>query len=107
MARLWQAVRTHWIVMLYTAGGVLALGAAVFGGEALLSSTAFCTSCHSMSYPAAELRESDHFGAMGADPGCKDCHIPQGLENFHWRFRLISWTEHASCIWNSPRITPT
>lgn len=83
MANLWQAVRIHWIAMLYTAGGVLALGAVVFGGEAVLSSTAFCTSCHSMSYPAEELRESDHYGAMGVDPGCKDCHIPQGLENFH------------------------
>ena len=61
----------------------MALILIVFGGEAALSTTAFCTSCHSMSYPAEELRESDHYGVMGADPGCKDCHVPQGLENFH------------------------
>ncbi len=73
------------------AGGALALGAAgmlgllvaVFGGEAALSSTGFCVSCHSMSYPAEELKKSTHYGALGINPGCKDCHIPQGLENFH------------------------
>lgn len=66
-------------------GGVVAVAAvaAVIGGEAALSSTAFCTSCHSMSYPAAELKKSTHYGALGADPGCKDCHVPRGLENFH------------------------
>lgn len=72
-------------------GGALALGAlgmlalivAVFGGEAALSSTRFCLSCHSMSYPAEELRQSTHYGALGVNPECKDCHIPPGLANFH------------------------
>lgn len=72
-------------------GGTLLLGVglagalivAVFGGEAALSTTAMCTSCHSMSYPAEELKKSSHYGALGADPGCKDCHVPQGLSNFH------------------------
>jgi nitrate/TMAO reductase-like tetraheme cytochrome c subunit len=36
-----------------------------------------------MSYPAAELKKSSHYGALGANPGCKDCHVPQGLANFH------------------------
>ncbi len=64
--------------------GVLsAVGLMVVGGEAALSTTTFCTSCHSMSYPLEELKKSDHYGAMGVDPGCKDCHIPSGLENFH------------------------
>ncbi len=56
---------------------------AIVGGEAVLSSTTFCVSCHSMSYPAEELQESDHYGALGANPECKDCHIPQGWANFH------------------------
>lgn len=55
----------------------------VFGGEAALSTEEFCTSCHSMSYPQTELRESTHYGALGVNPSCKDCHIPQGIENFH------------------------
>lgn len=69
--------------LLLGAAGALALVAAVFGGEAALSTTEFCVSCHSMSYPAEELKKSSHYGALGANPGCKDCHIPQGLANFH------------------------
>lgn len=73
------------------AGGSLLIGAllgivmvaAVFGGEAAVSTDKFCTSCHSMTYPAEELKKSSHYGALGANPGCKDCHIPQGFENFH------------------------
>jgi len=72
-------------------GGALLIGAglavvsivAVFGGEAALSTTTFCVSCHSQTYPYEELKKSSHYGALGSDPGCKDCHIPQGLENFH------------------------
>lgn len=59
------------------------LVAVVFGGEAALSTEEFCTSCHSMSYPQEELKKSSHYGALGVNPGCKDCHIPQGVENFH------------------------
>ena len=74
-----------------TAGGTLLIGAVlgvvmvavVFGGEAAVSTDTFCTSCHSMTYPVAELKKSSHYGALGANPGCKDCHIPQGFENFH------------------------
>ena len=61
----------------------IVLVAVVFGGEAALSTEEFCTSCHSMSYPQAELKESTHYGALGVNPSCKDCHIPQGIENFH------------------------
>lgn len=66
-------------------GGLLGivLVAVVFGGEAALSTDGFCTSCHSMTYPQEELKRSTHYGALGANPGCKDCHIPQGIENFH------------------------
>lgn len=66
-------------------GGLLGivLVAVVFGGEAALSTDEFCTSCHSMTYPQEELKQSSHYGALGANPGCKDCHIPQGFENFH------------------------
>ena len=55
-------------------GGSLLIGvllgivmvAVVFGGEAAVSTTAFCTSCHSMTYPAEELKTSSHYGALGA-----------------------------------------
>ncbi|BBL35151.1 hypothetical protein Nstercoris_02222 [Nitrosomonas stercoris] len=61
----------------------IALIVVVFGGEAALSTEEFCTSCHSMSYPQTELKESTHYGALGINPTCKDCHIPQGVKNFH------------------------
>ena len=61
----------------------IVLVAVVFGGEAALSTEEFCTSCHSMTYPQKELKQSTHYGALGVNPSCKDCHIPQGIENFH------------------------
>ncbi len=69
--------------LLLGAGLAVALIVAAVGGEAALSTNAFCTSCHSMSYPAQELKKSSHYGALGANPGCKDCHVPQGMENVH------------------------
>ena len=78
-----QYFRQHGGALLLGAAGAVALLVALFGGEAALSTTQFCVSCHSMSYPAEELRKSSHYGALGANPGCKDCHIPQGLANFH------------------------
>lgn len=81
--RLRQYLRQHGGALLLGAGGAVLIVAAVFGGEAALSTTEFCLGCHSMSYPAEELKKSSHYGALGANPGCKDCHIPQGLANFH------------------------
>ncbi|ABA57407.1 NapC/NirT family cytochrome c [Nitrosococcus oceani] len=83
----WQAIveyfKVHWRPVAVGAGGLFALIVIVFGGEAALSTTTFCTSCHSMSYPYEELQESAHYGRFGLQPQCKDCHIPQGLGNFH------------------------
>jgi nitrate/TMAO reductase-like tetraheme cytochrome c subunit len=80
--RLRRTLRSGWGAVLLGAGlGAAAIGI-VIGGEAALSSNAFCLSCHSMSYAASELRESSHYGALGADPQCRHCHIPQGLANF-------------------------
>jgi nitrate/TMAO reductase-like tetraheme cytochrome c subunit len=83
MGSVIRYLRTYLYPLLLGVGGTMALGVALIGGEAALSTTAFCTSCHSMSYPAEELRESGHYRVLGADPACKDCHIPQGLSNFH------------------------
>lgn len=87
--------------------GIL-LVAVVFGGEAAISSTEFCVSCHSETYPYEELKKSSHWGALGADPGCKDCHVPQGFFNFHKAvythvvdglpFLIMEFTEDYSTI---------
>ncbi len=86
MSRLrgcWRYVKTYSVPILVGAGGMLVLVVVILGGEAALSTTAFCTGCHSMTYPAAELEKSTHYRVLGVNPECKDCHIPQGLENFH------------------------
>lgn len=81
--RLRRYLRQYGGALLLGAAGALVLVAGLFGGEAALSTTEFCVGCHSMSYPAEELKKSSHYGALGVNPGCKDCHIPQGLANFH------------------------
>ncbi len=83
LGRAWRYLRGRGGPILVGIGMAIASSAIVFGGEAALSTTAFCTSCHSMSYPQQELEKSTHWGALGADPQCKDCHIPQGWRNFH------------------------
>ena len=46
-------------------------------GETYISSTTFCTGCHSMQAIYEELKESPHFqGRVGIDPECGDCHLP-------------------------------
>jgi len=74
--------------LLLGAGLMVGAIAVVFGGKHALSRTEFCVSCHSQTYPYTGLKKSSHYGALGADPGCKDCHVPQGLSNFH----LALWT---------------
>ena len=86
--RLWKYLSLSGGALLVGAGLVVGAIAVVFGGEHALSRTEFCVSCHSQTYPYEELKKSSHYGALGADPGCKDCHVPQGLGNFH----LAVWT---------------
>ncbi len=62
--------------MFVAAVAVVAIAAAFFSGERYISSTRFCLSCHAMSYPYERLRKSAHYGPLGVDPGCKDCHLP-------------------------------
>jgi hypothetical protein len=53
--------------------------ATIFGGEAANCRTDFCISCHSGIYPHEEQKKFSYWGALEIDPGCKDCHVPQGL----------------------------
>lgn len=66
--------------------GVMALGAALFGGGQYVmkatGTTEFCVSCHSMSHPQAEWEGSVHFSnRKGIRAECSDCHIPhEGID---------------------------
>lgn len=40
----------------------------------------FCVSCHTMSFPLEELKETAHWkNASGVTASCPDCHVPHGL----------------------------
>lgn len=55
---------------------VFAATVAGFRAERYFSSTRFCVGCHSMTYVYEETRRSSHFGPLGLDPECGDCHLP-------------------------------
>lgn len=67
--RRWKLAAAASIVTLFVSFGIMIL-------ERSFSTTGFCTSCHSMSYPYEELKKSSHYGVIGADPNCEDCHLP-------------------------------
>ena len=50
-----------------------------YRAERYASSTGFCLKCHSMSYPYEGLKKSVHYGRVGMDPQCRDCHFPPGF----------------------------
>lgn len=77
MAR--EAIKRNWKPVIVTAVITLAVSYGVVALEKAFSTTAFCTSCHSMSYPYEELKKSTHYGVVGADPNCEDCHLPQNF----------------------------
>jgi nitrate/TMAO reductase-like tetraheme cytochrome c subunit len=64
-------------------GGVLGAGAVIASVEVnrITSTDAFCTSCHSMQFVAADphFAQSAHrANAAGVRVTCADCHIPRG-----------------------------
>lgn len=76
----------NWSKIIGFSARLILLAAALLGvvyvaglADRALSSDAVCTYCHSMSYAAAELKGSPHYGTLGVDPGCADCHLPAGF----------------------------
>lgn len=56
----------------------LAAWGAYDGGTALLTSTAFCVSCHEMQTAADQYRHAIHFSnRSGVRAECADCHVPR------------------------------
>lgn len=69
----------------FVVGGVIGLGVAL-GAEQMdrmTSTDEFCTSCHSMQTYIAEAEAYEtsvhRTTRSGVQPGCGDCHIPEGL----------------------------
>lgn len=76
MASLGKFIKARILTIIFTAAIVSFLIYAGVRTERHISSHAFCVSCHSMSYPEAETKKSTHYGRLGVNPTCKDCHLP-------------------------------
>jgi cytochrome c-type protein NapC len=70
------------VLALVVIGGVLGIAGVVAFDLTMhaTSSDKFCTSCHEMSIPTEQWRQSIHYSnASGVAAGCADCHIPQAF----------------------------
>ncbi len=74
-----SALRQHWKAILVTVLVTLLGVFAFYKVEEFIDRTEFCVSCHSMSYNYEELKESTHYGALGVNPKCTECHVPHHL----------------------------
>ncbi len=81
-AWLWRRPR-RWFLLGIPLGGVVALLVGIgltggfVGGLKYAESTAFCTSCHEMSYAYQEYTHSIHSSnEFGIRASCGDCHVP-------------------------------
>ena len=75
----WYKILDYSLRLIVLALAVLGVVFVVGKADRAFSSNALCTYCHSMSYAASELKKSPHYGTLGIDPGCGDCHLPQGF----------------------------
>jgi nitrate/TMAO reductase-like tetraheme cytochrome c subunit len=82
--KLEQAMRKRWLVLLsvLVIGGLLGAGGILVSLEVnrTTSTDAFCTSCHSMKFVAADpyfQRSAHQTTRTGVRPSCGDCHIPK------------------------------
>jgi cytochrome c-type protein NapC len=76
ISRLLTLFKEQWRVIIGSAAVTLVITFGVIGGERYFSTTGFCLSCHSMSYVNEELQDSSHWGGLGLNPECEDCHLP-------------------------------
>lgn len=76
MKKIKEFLSGNWKLIVATAFVTVVVTFGTWKMERVFSSTKFCLSCHSMDHPAKELKESSHFGALGVDPECEDCHLP-------------------------------
>lgn len=61
------------------------------------STDQFCTSCHEMEIPLAQLQKTSHFNnASGVTAGCSDCHVPQEFVP-----KMIRKVEAAREVWGT------
>lgn len=80
LGELLRPSATHSVLALLLAGiGLGALGVVGFNVTMHATSTEeFCTSCHTMETPFAQLKKTTHHSnSSGVSAGCSDCHLPK------------------------------
>lgn len=74
-------------------GGLLAFDATLHA----TSTDAFCTSCHEMEIPLAQLEKTNHYqNASGVTAGCSDCHVPR-----EFLPKMVRKVEAAREVWGT------
>lgn len=99
MARLLRPSASRSILSLVAAGVVIgAVG--LWGFDAVMhatSSEAFCTSCHEMDSPYAQLKKTSHFdNSSGVRATCADCHVPHEFGP-----KMVRKIEAAREVWGT------
>ncbi|WP_238946907.1 NapC/NirT family cytochrome c [Seongchinamella unica] len=86
--------------LLLLAAGIAIGIAGLLAFEGTLHATStdkFCTSCHEMDIPLAQLQKTSHFNnASGVSAGCSDCHIPREFIP-----KMVRKVEAAREVWGS------
>ncbi|OSM04351.1 putative nitrate/TMAO reductase, membrane-bound tetraheme cytochrome c subunit [Magnetofaba australis IT-1] len=60
-------------------------------GMARTNALPFCVSCHSMTFPYAEYKQSPHYrNPSGARAECSDCHVPHDKDFDGWVDKLTA-----------------
>jgi cytochrome c-type protein NapC len=101
-AWLWRRPQ-RWFLLGIPIGGFLAflVGVTLTGGSLialhLTETDSFCTSCHEMKEPLAELKTTAHgSNVYGIQPRCADCHVPPTFVAGVWRH-----VKAAKEVWGS------
>ncbi|MBI5235386.1 MAG: NapC/NirT family cytochrome c [Deltaproteobacteria bacterium] len=79
--KLKSFIKDRLLLVVATSVVTLVFVYAVASVERHISSYSFCVSCHSMTFPDAETKRSRHYGTLGVNPECQDCHLPPGFVN--------------------------
>ncbi|MBK1616335.1 hypothetical protein CKO44_23090 [Rubrivivax gelatinosus] len=103
MARASGRFRSRWPWAVLLLG--LVLGALAFAGGSFalqrVETNAFCTSCHTMQTPLAEMKLSLHHGnRSGVAAQCADCHVPPDTAG-----RLLRHLQGARELWHEQQGT--
>ncbi|TGD74176.1 Denitrification system component NirT [Mangrovimicrobium sediminis] len=91
---------TRWSIASLLALGIVIGIAGLLTFDTVLHATStdeFCTSCHEMQIPLAQLQETVHYtNHSGVSAGCADCHVPREFIP-----KMVRKVQAAREVWGS------